>query len=1081
MKLNLSQLKRFPKNPSLYIWLPLLLLVAAGFIWPQTALAELSTLEGLVASLMGWIIYGLVWVVGQILVVVIWVLVEIAQYNNFINDGTVIKGWTIVRDLCNMFFILIMLLVAFGTILRIQGYGIKTLLKSVIIMAVLINFSKLICGLIIDFAQVIMLTFVNAFKDIGGANITSMLGIDSLLEIDPNATSEDITLWTIMGSYALALIYSLVALVAMIAITISLAMRMVMLWIYVILSPFAYLLAIVPATKSYSSIWWRDFSKNVIVGPVLAFFIWLSLATLGTYGDSGQIYEQVFDKTTQELNDGRPSSPLSGSGGPVIGATKIGTTDHMISFIISIGLLLGGLMISQQIGGAAGNAIGKASKKIYAGYRAAGKAGLGYAGKRLGQATGVPEFLKQRRERIETKWEDRAKSQAAKISGGVETFQKATVGKASKNISKAWNRLGGKEEADKLRKEARADKVEIKDLEARTSERYKGIKERNMRLSTPDITSALLNEADRKMAAGQTPDFETKKGKYSYYIGRGWENERGKLMTDEEMADVYREHAMETEIDTTVESLKTGVKDKETAAEALEKRQAKWNKAGKAALAIGGAGLGLATGGLGLAAVGALGGYSLKGLKATKDAGSMYGKMATSYHLNNINDIRKKISDNSDEALLNTIEDKSKKVADRMAAAWEAMGRGLLDRGGVEDVRKEMTQHYGGEDKSDMDIPWKNKVIGSKFEALASKTDGASHLYSAAYSGEPDKDTPAQADVRRKAKDRISALYSQGKTKMKDMDINTLSSSIEELSGALSNKNFKKEFDNLDTARQNVLIKSLSDNSKNQSYEVRSKLALVTDIDRGFRGSDKESEFKARYVKNLSIEDLSDVIAKGTDEQRDALSDFIAGDRSKVNSSVLKDDSSKAKSVRNYFDLNKVEETKVKVEGVAGEDIRKAKKAVEPEKAKASSKSTGAKAASKVEMAGTVDVNQQAEATVRAEAASGPAAADDARLREDAQRMAAMVMAIIRGQAKATSAPASGAAKPAEKINWEEVAKGMNNAGQPQTKERDGVDQANWERIIKNLANEHKNQSAPPSEEEIEREILERLRGPQGE
>ena len=65
-----------------------------------------------------------------------------------------------------MFFVVVLLIIALATILNQEKYSYKTWLPKLILMAVLINFSKMICGLIIDVAQVVMMTFVNAFKDV---------------------------------------------------------------------------------------------------------------------------------------------------------------------------------------------------------------------------------------------------------------------------------------------------------------------------------------------------------------------------------------------------------------------------------------------------------------------------------------------------------------------------------------------------------------------------------------------------------------------------------------------------------------------------------------------------------------------------------------------------------------------------------------------------------------------------------------------------------------------------------------------------------------------------------------------------
>ena len=47
-----------------------------------------------------------------------------------------------------------------------------------LIAAILVNFSKLICALIVDAGQVFMLTFVNGYAATGGANIIAGLKLE---------------------------------------------------------------------------------------------------------------------------------------------------------------------------------------------------------------------------------------------------------------------------------------------------------------------------------------------------------------------------------------------------------------------------------------------------------------------------------------------------------------------------------------------------------------------------------------------------------------------------------------------------------------------------------------------------------------------------------------------------------------------------------------------------------------------------------------------------------------------------------------------------------------------------------------
>jgi hypothetical protein len=334
-----------------YYLFGLVLLILSSFLF--TNYASASSLGVSVAQVLGHVIEAIVYALGFILTALMGILIAICGYNDFITSPAVTNGWVIVRDLCNMFFILILLIIAFATILRIESYNYKKLLPKLLIMAVLINFSKTICGLLIDFGQVIMLTFVNGFKEMGSANLTTMLGLDKIMSVNPDTTT-DVSGLSVFGSYMLALIYVLISLVVVTVIIAVLVMRMVMLWVYIVLSPLAYLAAAFPAGQKYSSQWWSEFSKNVVVGPMLAFFIWLSFIS-ATSGLALSISPNV----------------------PSAGITQAGSSDNILKFIISIGMLIGGLMVTQQMGGAIGSIAGKGMAALQKGQGLAIKGALG--------------------------------------------------------------------------------------------------------------------------------------------------------------------------------------------------------------------------------------------------------------------------------------------------------------------------------------------------------------------------------------------------------------------------------------------------------------------------------------------------------------------------------------------------------------------------------------------------------------------------------------------------------------------------------------------------------------------------------
>ncbi len=328
-------------------------LISFFFVLPVEAQTALATVGGWVTQLFGWLFSALVWILGNFLMVLIRVLVYIAQYNNFIGSEAVIRGWSMVRDLANMFFVVILLIIAFATILRIEKYNYKKWLPKLVLMAVLINFSKTICGLMIDVAQVVMLSFVNSFKNIGGTNISHMLGISQWAKLgsEGGEIGEGTRLnnWDIIAAYFLALVYVVISIVVIGAMLMVLVMRIIMIWIYVILSPLAFLLGSFPGGQGYASKWWNEFTNNLIIGPVLAFFIWLSFVAIppslsgtGVLGD-GKSLEGDADFAGTAQKDVQP----------------FGTSDLLVQFIVSIGLLIGGLKVAQEIGGVAGSWAGK--------------------------------------------------------------------------------------------------------------------------------------------------------------------------------------------------------------------------------------------------------------------------------------------------------------------------------------------------------------------------------------------------------------------------------------------------------------------------------------------------------------------------------------------------------------------------------------------------------------------------------------------------------------------------------------------------------------------------------------------------
>ncbi len=302
-------------------------------------------------------------------------LINVASYNNFINGPGVIVGWTLVRDIANMFFVVILLLIAFGTILGLDQYHYKKLLPRFVGAALLINFSRLIVGLIIDAAQVIMMTFVNAISQVGGGNFIQAFQINNAWKVAQGSPAAGGFEQIITAMFVMVLIFIAAVLIGMFALL--LVLRMVTLWVLIVLSPLAALLYTVPAGdfKKYYDEWWGKFKANVFLGPVVAFFLWLALTMSG---DGTALYGQLKGGG----NSGEANQALAKSG---ITGSAISTIENLSSFVIAAAIFAiafdmakkmsatagipGAGMITKAAGGLIKGGIGELT-----GYSAAGRA-----------------------------------------------------------------------------------------------------------------------------------------------------------------------------------------------------------------------------------------------------------------------------------------------------------------------------------------------------------------------------------------------------------------------------------------------------------------------------------------------------------------------------------------------------------------------------------------------------------------------------------------------------------------------------------------------------------------------------------
>ena len=312
---------------------------------------------------------------SKLLVLLTSILITFARYNSFNNAPPVEIGWVIVRDICNMFFIIVLLVSAFATIIgkgEDLGMHYSNVIKKLLVAAVLVNFSRTIVLLLIDVSQVFTLTFVSAFEGTIAGNLIQGLGIGQMLQLqEQNAAAgaqggqQVIDVVGIGMAYLLS-IFLLVTAVAIVLLYVGyFIVRIIALWMLIIASPFAFLADALPgsmksALPKQASGFWQQLSAHLTGGPLIAFWLWLSFATIQQTAASGGF-------ATANIGF---DFPQDGTANQVLGfVTRIGTAPQLAGFIVAVAMLgMGFKAATDTASSVAGGLLAGVAKRVE-GYR----------------------------------------------------------------------------------------------------------------------------------------------------------------------------------------------------------------------------------------------------------------------------------------------------------------------------------------------------------------------------------------------------------------------------------------------------------------------------------------------------------------------------------------------------------------------------------------------------------------------------------------------------------------------------------------------------------------------------------------
>jgi hypothetical protein len=509
-------------------------------------LAFVSVIQWVGNIILGFVSWVL-WLCG--IVFNLSIIVFVIHMKDLIDKISVIfTVWQTIRDLANMFFIFILLVIAIQTILGSGNY--KKMLTNVVLAALFINFSFFFTGVIIDASNVTALQFYNGFatKDCEATAATGVLqladgcmsyrivealSIKTLYEDTQNASSTGVggavssianaaifvaapgtgalsgiaklVIAVVMGS-VLMIIVSVIFLVS----GLLLIYRFVELIFLLMFSPLAFAFMVLPSTKKYATEWWDRLINQVVFAPVYFMFLWVVM-TIITGNDGHSVL-----KTVLSVQDASFLSLFDGS-------NIMGMFGLIANYVIVIVLMWYSLALAKKLGATGSEQVMKAAGSIkgWAGRNTAGR-----AASRVMNSQGMKDF---RRDHPTAGRLAQAPFKAAAnygfggAKGGFETAQK--------------NYLRDEEE---FAKALGPDPIKLRKAELELEEHKKAQETAKEQAEAPFKAREEKIEADLKTAKEQVEKAEKEAGGYAGFATKTKEGRDAQKKLDDSRAELTR-------------------------------------------------------------------------------------------------------------------------------------------------------------------------------------------------------------------------------------------------------------------------------------------------------------------------------------------------------------------------------------------------------------------------------------------------------------------------------------------------------------------------------------------------------------
>ena len=197
------------------------------------------------------------------------------------NFNTVTIIWKYCRSITNFVFIIFILIIVLSQVtgLGLSNYNIKRTLPRIIIAAVMVNLSFIICEIAIDLSNIIGVSLTGVFESVKQAAIASgagseinisAAGIYGALATGTTGAALGVAIAISTGAIWLLLSMILPAVISVFSAFIAIALRTAAIYILVMISPLAFVCYLLPNTEKWFQKWKSLLTRMLVFFPLFA-------------------------------------------------------------------------------------------------------------------------------------------------------------------------------------------------------------------------------------------------------------------------------------------------------------------------------------------------------------------------------------------------------------------------------------------------------------------------------------------------------------------------------------------------------------------------------------------------------------------------------------------------------------------------------------------------------------------------------------------------------------------------------------------------------------------------------------------